>query len=258
MLTNLRTTLAAASLFAAASVGAVPAHAQDAPAALASQLKAQYKLAKVGMDAGGWSVTQPGTVLVIQKGGILGVPPAYAAIATATFKDGELHLPNGFTAAMVGQVSRHLAIGEKVYIFKMDVHAKTDKISFFLIECDACNNVQQPSSFKALLVFQFPKGYLDSADPSQVLDVISQVLATDSGSADQQQAPQPQQSEQAPTSVDTVPPPATATIQLGQSIDQVKAALGQPEKIVDLGKKQIYVYKDLKITFIDGKVSDVQ
>jgi hypothetical protein len=35
-------------------------------------------------------------------------------------------------------------------------------------------------------------------------------------------------------------------------------ALGQPEKIVNLGTKQIYVYKDLKITFVSGKVSDVQ
>ena len=36
------------------------------------------------------------------------------------------------------------------------------------------------------------------------------------------------------------------------------ASLGQPEKIVNLGAKQIYVYKDLKVTFVKGKVSDVQ
>jgi hypothetical protein len=34
--------------------------------------------------------------------------------------------------------------------------------------------------------------------------------------------------------------------------------LGQPEKIVNLGAKQIFVYKDLKVTFINGKVVDVQ
>ena len=33
---------------------------------------------------------------------------------------------------------------------------------------------------------------------------------------------------------------------------------GQPEKTVNLGSKQIYVYKDLKVTFVNGKVSDVQ
>jgi hypothetical protein len=34
--------------------------------------------------------------------------------------------------------------------------------------------------------------------------------------------------------------------------------MGQPEKMVNLGGKQIYIYKDLKITFSNGKVSDVQ
>jgi hypothetical protein len=258
MLTKLSSALAAAAFFAAGSFAALTAQAQDAPS-LADQLKSQYKLAKVGIDSSGWSITQPGTVLVIQKGGILGVPAANPTIATATYKDGELHGPNAFTIAIVGKVTRQLTIGEKIYILKIDLQLKNDKIGFFLIECDVCNNVQQPASYKAILVFQFPKGYLGSADPSQVLDVISQVLAPDAASADQQQqAPQQQQSEGAAQSVDTVPPPATATIQLGQTPDQVKAALGQPEKIVDLGKKQIYVYKDLKITFIDGKVSDVQ
>jgi hypothetical protein len=52
--------------------------------------------------------------------------------------------------------------------------------------------------------------------------------------------------------------PEPQTIQLGQTPDQVRTALGQPDKIVNLGAKQIYVYKDLKITFVSEKVSDVQ
>jgi len=55
--------------------------------------------------------------------------------------------------------------------------------------------------------------------------------------------------------------PATAAlvrIQLGQTIPEVVTVLGQPERIVNLGSKKIYVYKTLKITFLDGKVSDVQ
>jgi hypothetical protein len=47
-------------------------------------------------------------------------------------------------------------------------------------------------------------------------------------------------------------------IALGQTIDQVVASLGSPKQIVKLGPKQIYVYSDIKITFVDGKVSDVQ
>jgi hypothetical protein len=48
------------------------------------------------------------------------------------------------------------------------------------------------------------------------------------------------------------------TIAIGQSMDDVTGALGNPKKVVDLGPKKIYVYEDMKITFRDGKVSDVQ
>jgi hypothetical protein len=51
---------------------------------------------------------------------------------------------------------------------------------------------------------------------------------------------------------------ATPTLTLGLTIDEVNAIQGEPQKIVDLGSKKIYVYKDLKITFSDGKVSDIQ
>ena len=252
MLAKMITALAAAAVLGGGFLGAESARAQDAPSALADQLKGQYKLAKVGMDSNGWSVTEPGTVLVIQKGGILGVPPANLAMAASTYKDGELHGPNGFAAAMVGKVSRYLTVGQKIYVFKMDVSVKSDKVALLIIECDSCNGVQQPSFYKSQVVFQFPKGYLGKADASQVQDVISQVLAPDAAASDQQQS-QPQQ--QAVPNQPTSDPP---TIQIGQTIDQVKAAWGPPERIVDLGKKQIYIYKDLKVTFIDGKVADVQ
>lgn len=49
-----------------------------------------------------------------------------------------------------------------------------------------------------------------------------------------------------------------AEISLGQSIDQVVAILGQPKSVVDLGAKKIYVYKDMKVVFNGGKVTDVQ
>ena len=48
------------------------------------------------------------------------------------------------------------------------------------------------------------------------------------------------------------------TISLGQSMAEVESISGKPDKIIDLGAKKIYVYKDLKITFTDGRVSDVQ
>ena len=50
----------------------------------------------------------------------------------------------------------------------------------------------------------------------------------------------------------------TKTIELDQTIAQVEATFGKPLTIVKLGARTIYTYKDIKVTFTDGKVSDVQ
>ncbi len=57
------------------------------------------------------------------------------------------------------------------------------------------------------------------------------------------------------------PPPPDApppTIALGQTMDQVTAGFGQPLKVAKLGAKTIFYYKDMKVTFINGKVSNVE
>jgi hypothetical protein len=53
-------------------------------------------------------------------------------------------------------------------------------------------------------------------------------------------------------------PAAPANISVGQSIADVTGSLGQPSKIVNLGAKKIYIYPDMKITFLNGKVSNVE
>lgn len=52
--------------------------------------------------------------------------------------------------------------------------------------------------------------------------------------------------------------PGGATISLGMTPDEVERAMGRPKNTVDLGSKKIYIYKDLKVTFLNGRVSDVQ
>jgi hypothetical protein len=74
----------------------------------------------------------------------------------------------------------------------------------------------------------------------------------------QQEAQEADQAEKeaGETPAPIAPPPAE--ISLGQTVEQVEAALGQPKSKFDAGPKKIYVYKDMKITFKDGKVTDVQ
>jgi hypothetical protein len=48
------------------------------------------------------------------------------------------------------------------------------------------------------------------------------------------------------------------TLARGQTIDQVVAILGNPKDIVDLGVRKIYVFGDMRITFIGGRLSDAR
>jgi hypothetical protein len=116
---------------------------------------------------------------------------------------------------------------------------------------------------KGEVVFQFAKGYLEKASVGEVEDAIGQVFAISSddqqgqggdnnGQQNQQQSAQQGQQQQQEQQAEP------QTIQLGMTTDQVQAALGKPDKIVNLGTKQIWVYKDLKVTFVNSKVSDVQ
>jgi hypothetical protein len=54
------------------------------------------------------------------------------------------------------------------------------------------------------------------------------------------------------------PAAAPASVELGQTVDSVQASLGTPTKVANLGPKVIYYYNGMKVTFKDGKVSDVQ
>jgi hypothetical protein len=84
----------------------------------------------------------------------------------------------------------------------------------------------------------------------------------------QQQTQQADQAENEVTQGSGVPASATPTapiaqasaptVALGQSPDQVQAALGTPTRVANLGSKVIYYYNGMKVTFKDGKVSNVQ
>jgi hypothetical protein len=266
-------------------VGITPCRvvAQGLPAVpLEDHLKAQYTLVKMGSDSGGDAIVAEGTVLVIKKDGILSVPYGDQPVATK-YQDGTVRSPSASTMGTRGslmgkvgkqQTTRLFQVGEKVYPSRIAVNLPKDQVTFGIIACDSCNNVSPTTFYKADVVFQFPKGTLSTTSLSQVEDTIAELLNIDdspgdqgigqggngnvagnaNGNANDQQAGNQgggggQAQQQAP---------APQEIEKGQTPDQVKAVLGQPDKIVNFGAKQIYVYKDIKVTFINGKVSDVQ
>jgi hypothetical protein len=249
------------------AVGVLVCSANGQAVSLQEQLNAQYKLVKMGSDSGGIGVVEPGTLLAVQKGGIISVPWKALALCPAKYKDGTLHPSVGFCANMVRQVSRYFKVGEKVYPTKVEVNFDKAKITLTVVACDSCNGVNPPSSMKGEVNFEFAKGYLEKANAGEVEDTIGQVFSISSddqqqsqGGNDnsqqqnQQQGNQQQGNQQAQPQQQSEP----QTVQMGMTTDQVQNILGRPEKIFNLGPKQIFVYKDVKVTFQNNQVVDVQ
>jgi hypothetical protein len=60
-----------------------------------------------------------------------------------------------------------------------------------------------------------------------------------------------------PAPMSGAPMGAPPTVTLGQTPAQVTGLLGRPNSVVDLGIKKIYVYPQMKVTFIGDRVTDV-
>jgi len=251
---------------------------------LQEQLVAQYKLAKIGSDTSGYSVVDKGTLLQIKKGGILAVPYGDNNVPASHYENGTVKGPSSL--GMMGRkavLSRfgkeqqtHLfASGDKVYPLKVDVNVAKDTVTLGIVACDTCNKTDPPTYNKAQVVFQFPKGSLASANAGSVEDTIGQLLSitddTQDQAQDDKQQDQGQQGGQGgggqggggqggggQQAQQDQPQAEPAEIKLGMAMGEVESALGKPDKKVNLGSKQIYYYKDMKVTFKDGKVSDVQ
>jgi hypothetical protein len=220
---------------------ALPLLAFGAPnsKALREALVAEYPLTQVGLVAFKTDynrITQPGAILAVRVPGIYAdIANTEDAIVNTNVANGKVSQATGFTAAFGSNTgkSRTLNPSEKVYV--TDVLVKRDAVLLELLTVEVTTLADgQGTRYRAELNVKLPG--LDSMTADDVKKTIDTVVAD-------------------PTVASAV---ESKTIKLGMTTDEVKKSLGNPDKIEDLGAKQVYIYKDVKIVFMDGKMSDVQ
>jgi hypothetical protein len=255
------------------------------PAQIQAKLASQIKLTKSTADRS--DIVTAGDVVVLQKDGLMMCSSASAYAFSNTYSNGVLavsqknrakdaaksatknavfgHFGLGggsvTDAASNGCTSRKFVAGEKFWV--TGIAAQKDGILITTLS-DSFDDVRYYGEIK----FPFTKGSVPRVD--DFVKTVSELIAVQSGD-DQgnqgDQGGQPAQeaapdAAQAPTpDIAPPPPPADApppTISIGQTIDEVTAGFGQPQKVVKQGAKVIYYYKDMKVTFKNGKVSDVE
>jgi len=284
-----RSTFLAGILSLSAMVGGV--QAQDR-AKIEQQLTAQYAITTPTAD--NTDIVTYGAVLVLQKKGlVIGDASSNVPVANS-YKDGQIRAGAAATISKISRFgipgipgipsnpvsntnTRTFVNGEKVYV--TGIQSKNNQVIFSLIS-DAYQDVR----YKGTLSFEFPKSVVNSGDVAAMQKVIGEVFTIDTsqqnadagaqgGAAPAANTPAaapaapaapapPADPVLAPVAPPPPPPDQPAapppSIELGQSKDMVIAILGQPQKIAKVAGKEIYFYKDLKVTFKDNKVSDVQ
>ena len=273
--------MAPSSLIALLIATSLSTYADDPNAAIQQKLESQYALTQPTAD--NTDIVTAGAVIVLnpKRGNVIMAPVSSTNFYQNTYKDGKItqnalgkgigalnrlsHIPG--TSGPGGPATRTFVPGEKMWVTKIDV--KADSVVFDLFT-DAYADVR----YKAALKFQFPKGWTPTTDQADKLVAqVFKVQPAEDKNAQQQQAPAGGQEQPAPATADapTPPvtqaaplppqggPPATKEVSLGQTPDQVVAILGPPGRVLNgRDNKQIYSYKDLKITFTNGQVSDIQ
>jgi hypothetical protein len=184
---------------------------------------------------------------------------------TKAFGLGKLGLGGGASASDSANnacASRKFVSGEKFWVTGITAQKDGILVSTF---SDPYDDVRYYGEIK----FPFAKGSVPPVDDfvktvSEVFTVQPAEGQGDQGNqGDQGGQPAPAVStDQSPmTDIAPPPPPSDApppTIALGQTKDQVIAGFGQPMRIAKLGVKEIFYYKDMKVTFTNGKVSNVE
>jgi hypothetical protein len=231
-------------------------YGQDQKAEIQKRLSSAFKRTTLTADRS--DVAKAGTVLTLHKDNLLMCSMDAHASPTNTYKNGAISMGLGATMSWsmalssVGQQvantpQRKFVGGEKIWL--ADYQVKEDGV-YFLFYSDPFDNVRYFGQLK----FPVSKGAFPPAD--NMMKTIAEVVTDDSA---QEAAPaESAAAPPAPASGGEGPAPATKTIALGQTMDEVVAILGPPQKKVNLGTKEIYFYPDMKVIFISGKVADVQ
>jgi len=232
-------------------------------------IEAQYAVTKSTADHK--DMVTAGAVIDLLKDNLTMSSIDSAAVANATYKNGKFE-SSGIAKLINNPFGKHLGspntgsnrtfvAGEKFWLIGVNVKDDGAVLEFL---SDPISDVR----YKVLVKYPFPAGGIPA--PDVVLAEIRETIKaepTDSQQSGNQAAPQAPAAVAAPAPMADIPPPPPPSdapaappksISLGQTKDQVVATFGPPTKVANLGAKEIDTYADMKVTYVNGKVSDVQ
>jgi hypothetical protein len=148
------------------------------------QLTRAYRLASPAIETDGSSAFVGGTVLLVQRPGVVGYDHANIAleeICPARLEEGQLNPPRSVVCNVPTRQSRKaFPVADPVCITAFRLSEAIDQLSIYLIECGAGVRIRTDRAFYALVEIQLPKGTLRTGSLHSVQSEIATVLAPES------------------------------------------------------------------------------
>jgi len=183
------------------------AMAESDSSPLVAQLTRTYKLASPAIETDGSATFVGGTILLVQRPGVVGYNYANIAleeICPARLEEGQLTPPRSVVCTVPARQSRKaFPVADPVCVTAFRLSEATDQLSIHLIECGAGARIRTDRTFYALLEIQLPKGSVKATSLGTVQSEIAKVLAP-TGAAG---ASKPSGEEEAKAATEATPGP---------------------------------------------------
>jgi hypothetical protein len=199
------------------------------PAGIRADIEARYKISSLDFFG---NVKVNGTVLVVWKDGLRADRPGVSNKATV-IRDRQVATVGGGTIPLGGNVDGELKVGDRLRLFGVRVDDNYVELDLSTEKTYVVTGTRGPTSLQAIIRFQYDNG-LASVATRQVLDDIGAWFRTENAVQ------------------------VSKTVQQGQTPEEVVDILGEPEKRILLGPKTVFIYKDMKLVFKDGKLVDME
>jgi hypothetical protein len=274
---------------------AIYAQGQGA-AAIQRKLESEFQLTKTTYDRS--DIVTAGSFLVLHKDKVLMLAVSAAMNpCTNTYRDGKIIQGKGCKIGAVSTLrswseraghpipgadkvpaTRNFVSGEKFWVTNINVGPVGKELgAVFEFFTDAMSDVRYRG------VLAIPLG-VSTPTPDEAMKMVAEVITVvpndeDAKGGDKVQpapqggqqgaAPPPSQPAPPPTQapaetalapIEPPPPPPPDPVQIsqGETVGQVVAALGEPSKKTNSGTMDIYYYKNVKFTFVNGRLQDAE
>jgi hypothetical protein len=214
------------------------------PEEITSAIEARYRITRPAFLGG---FKEIGTVLSVRREGLRANRPS-KIFSPNVIKDHRIERAGGGDLPPGGNIDPDLKVGSPLHLYGVSIgddYVELDlyTVSTFVVTGSATRG---PTPLQASVRFIYDKG-LDVLAVGEVLSGIEEWFSTDGISSPMTGVVNSGVSKGNPM-----------TVHLGQLSEEVVTILGPPSKIFLLGPKTVFVYQDIKVIFVDGKVTDAE